>query len=129
MGMFGYTGYGTSKFALVGFSECIRGELKRHGITLTLVCPPVVETPFLTEEAITIPPESVPIKYTVGLLDPEPVARAILKGIRKRKYFVMPGLMLKLVYLSHRLTNGRISRFVADMIVKKIARKRKKAGS
>ncbi|MFZ2398930.1 MAG: SDR family NAD(P)-dependent oxidoreductase [Smithella sp.] len=37
VGMCGYTAYGTSKFALVGLAECLRGELKQKGIHLTLV--------------------------------------------------------------------------------------------
>ena len=57
MGMCGYTAYGTSKFALVGFAECLRGELKQKGIHLTVVCPPEVDTPMLLDEMKTIPSE------------------------------------------------------------------------
>ncbi len=34
MGMFGYTSYATTKYALVGFAECLRSELKRYDILL-----------------------------------------------------------------------------------------------
>ena len=50
MGLFGYTGYGTSKFALVGFAESLRSELNRYNIAVSLVCPPEVDTPGLAME-------------------------------------------------------------------------------
>jgi short-subunit dehydrogenase len=36
--------YSTSKFALVGFSEGLRGALARHGIHVTTVCPGLMRT-------------------------------------------------------------------------------------
>lgn len=36
--------YSSSKFAVFGFSEALRGELKVHGIGVTVVCPGVVNT-------------------------------------------------------------------------------------
>jgi NAD(P)-dependent dehydrogenase (short-subunit alcohol dehydrogenase family) len=46
IGMYGYSLYCTSKYAIVGFSECLRSELKRFNINVTLICPPEVKTPF-----------------------------------------------------------------------------------
>ena len=118
MGMFGYTAYGTSKYALVGFSECLRSELKPYNITVTLVCPPEVDTPFVEEENKIIPPESRAIKNLAGLLKPEKVAKSIINGLEKKKALVIPGLMAKLLYLNHRLTNGHLTRITSDIIVK-----------
>ena len=66
MGMSGYTAYGTSKFALVGFAECLRGELKQQGIHLTIVCPPEVDTPMLLDEMKTISSEIRILKNMSG---------------------------------------------------------------
>lgn len=55
MGMYGYSAYGTSKFALVGFAESLRSELKPLGIPVTLVCPAEVDTPFVPREAQKLP--------------------------------------------------------------------------
>ncbi len=118
MGMLGYTAYGTSKYALVGLAECLRGELKQHGIALTLVCPPEVDTPFVSKETEKIPAEARALKNFAGTLKPGPVARAIVKGIERRKFLVIPGMLAKLLYFSHRLTNGRASRMSADLIVR-----------
>ena len=83
IGMFGYSLYSTTKYALVGFSECLRSELKRFNITVTLVCPPEVKTPFIEEEAKTLPPEARIVKNLAGLLTPEQAARYCPRNQKK----------------------------------------------
>lgn len=117
MGMYGYTSYSTTKYALVGLAECLRSEFKPHGIAVTLVCPPEVDTPFLAHES-SIPAEARAMKNFAGTLKSEEVARTIVKGIEKRKFLVVPGMLARLVYLNHRLTNGNATRFTSDLIVK-----------
>ncbi len=117
IGMFGYTLYGTTKYALVGFSECLRSELKRCNIGVTLVCPPEVRTPLIEAEAKTLPPEARAVKSLAGLLDPDAVARAIVKALRKKKFLVIPGLAAKFLYFNHRLSNGFLTRYPSDLIV------------
>ncbi len=128
LGMFGYTAYGTSKFALVGFAECIRGELKRQGVRLTLACPPETDTPFLAEESKTIPPQSRELKDLAGRLSPEVVANAIIRGIRKNSYLVIPGFMAKALYLTQCYSPGWLSRLIADLTVARVDRKLRKEG-
>jgi short-subunit dehydrogenase len=123
MGMFGYTSYATSKYALVGFAECLRSELKRYDISVTLVCPPEVDTPFLANES-TIPSEARALKNFAGTLQPGPVAKAIVKGISKKKFLVIPGILANLLFLNHRLTNGWATRITSDLIVKWMQRKK-----
>lgn len=117
MGMFGYTSYSTSKYALVGLAECLRSELKGYNIAVTLVCPPEVATPFLSNEA-GMPPEARALKNFAGTLKPAPVARTIIKGIGKKSFLVVPGLLAKLLFLNHRLTNGLATRLSSDIIVR-----------
>ncbi|MCU0846083.1 MAG: SDR family oxidoreductase [Spirochaetes bacterium] len=116
IGMYGYTAYAASKYAVVGLAECLRAELKRHRIGVSVVCPPEVETPFLEWETSTIPPETRMVKSFAGLLSPEIVARAVVKGIRRGKFLIIPGVMARLLYLSHRLTNGWATRVPSDAI-------------
>ncbi len=40
IGIFGYTGYSASKFALKGFAESLQMELKPYNIYVTLSFPP-----------------------------------------------------------------------------------------
>jgi short-subunit dehydrogenase len=37
--------YSTTKFAVLGFSEALRDELKPHGIGVTAICPGIINTP------------------------------------------------------------------------------------
>ncbi len=39
-GLFGYTGYCASKFAVLGFSESLHYELAPFGIRVSVLCPP-----------------------------------------------------------------------------------------
>ena len=121
IGMFSYSLYSTTKYALVGFSECLRSELKRFNIKVTLVCPPEVKTPFLKEEAKTLPPEGRAVKNLAGLLKPETVAKAIIRGIKREKFLVVPGIAAKFLYFQHRISNGFLTRTPSDWIVKFVA--------
>ncbi|KUG21578.1 short-chain dehydrogenase/reductase sdr [hydrocarbon metagenome] len=117
VGMCGYTAYGTSKFALVGFAECLRGELKQKGIHLTLVCPPEIETPMLLEEMKTMPYESRILKNMAGQLNLQSVIIQILRSIARKKFMVVPGLRAKWLWLTQRFTPS-LFRFSSDMITR-----------
>ncbi len=122
IGMFGYTLYCATKYAIVGMSECLRSELKRYNIAVTVVCPPEVNTPFVEEEAKTLPPESRAVKGLAGLLEPEAVARAILSGMRRKRFLVVPGLAAKFLFFIHRVSNGFLTRVPSDCAVAYAAR-------
>ncbi len=124
MGMFGYSAYATSKFALVGFAECLRSEVRRYGIKVHLACPPETDTPFLIEESKTIPPESRAVKDMVGLLKPGYVARFIIQGIAGGRYLIMPGFRARFLYYVQRFSPGWISRMIADLTVARAAKKK-----
>ena len=50
IGLYGYTAYAPTKFAVRGFAEALRGELAPEGIGVSIVYPPDTDTPQLTEE-------------------------------------------------------------------------------
>lgn len=126
IGMFGYSSYCTTKYALVGFTECLRGELKRYNIQVTLVCPPEVKTPFIEKEAAALPPEARAVKTLAGLLTPEQVAKAIVRAVKNRKFLVVPGIAAKSLYFWHRISNGILTRIPSDWIVKFVAQRSEK---
>ena len=121
IGMFGYSSYCTTKYALVGFSECLRSELKRYNIRVTLVCPPEVKTPFVEKEAAALPPEARAVKSFAGLLTPEKAARAIVSGMKSGTFLVVPGILAKSLYFWHRVSNGFLTRMPSDWIVRLVA--------
>jgi len=125
LGAFGYSAYGAAKFAVRGFSDVLRSELKPYGVHVHVVFPPDTDTPQLHEENKIKPPETREIVgKQVKLLQPEDVAREVIRGIERHKYIIIPGFESKLYFL---LTNGIIafSRWYFDRI---IARSRKKRG-
>ena len=63
--------YAASKFAMVGFTESIREDLKGHGIAVTAVCPGGVRTGFGGQE---IAEQHLKSEY---LLEPDDVARTL----------------------------------------------------
>lgn len=99
VGTFGYTAYSASKFAVIGLSETLRGELKPYGISISILCPPDTDTPGFKEENKTKPPETVAISGNVKLMSPEKVAKTVIRGISKNKFMIIPGFMGKITYL------------------------------
>lgn len=47
IGIYGYTAYAPSKYAVRGFSRCLRSEVKAYGIDVSVVFPPDTDTPQL----------------------------------------------------------------------------------
>ncbi len=107
LGVFGYTAYGASKYAVRGFSDTLRAELKPLGIRVSIVFPPDTDTPQLTYEAPFKPPETKALAGNAGLLSAEQVARIILSEAARGRYIILPGLETKALYhLSNLLGNG-----------------------
>ena len=120
MGAYGYTAYGASKYAVVGLSECLRSELKPDGVTVTVVCPPEVDTPMVAVEEATISPESRAVKQLAGVLDPDAVARTIVKGVGRRRFRIIPGALARVVYVLDALSLGWLARISSDLIIRRV---------
>jgi 3-dehydrosphinganine reductase len=91
-GVFGYAGYSASKFAVVGFSEALRRELRPHGVHVATLCPPNTRTPGFDEENRTKPAEVLAAEEKVKTLEPEQVADYLLKVLPSKPRLVIPGL-------------------------------------
>jgi 3-dehydrosphinganine reductase len=102
MGVFGYSDYCPSKFAIIGLSEVLKSELKQYGIGVSILCPPDTNTPGFEVENRSKPPETVAVSEGGGLLEPEEVAEELIRGISKGKFMIGPG-SAKRIYLLKRL--------------------------
>ena len=122
MGLYGYTAYGGSKYALVGISECLRSELRPDGVAVTVVCPPEVTTPMAAAEKATISPESSAVKQMAGVLDPTAVARTIVNGVARKRFMIIPGARAKLLYALHVISFGWLTRTVSDLVIRQFRR-------
>jgi 3-dehydrosphinganine reductase len=97
IGVYGYSAYASSKFALRGFAECLRQELLGHGIGVSVVLPPDTDTPMLQQENLRKPPETAAVAGTIAPLSAELVAAQTLAGLRRGRAQISPGFTTKLV--------------------------------
>lgn len=98
MGIFGYTAYGASKFAVRGFSDALRAELKPRGIQVSILFPPDTETPQLEYENQFKPAETEALAGGTVVMQAEQVARVALQGVERGSYVIIPGWEGKLLY-------------------------------
>jgi 3-dehydrosphinganine reductase len=71
VGVYGYTAYSPTKFALRGFAESLQMEVRNDGITISIACPPDTDTPMLEAENKTKPRETTLISDSAGLMKPD----------------------------------------------------------
>jgi 3-dehydrosphinganine reductase len=96
-GLFGYSSYAPSKFAVRALAECLRVELKPHGISVTLVCPGDTDTPQHAAELLTRPMVTSQLAKTGTLLSPETVAEKLVDASMRSKFLVTFGWQMQLL--------------------------------
>jgi short-subunit dehydrogenase len=100
--------YVASKFALVGFSEALRMELRGTGIDVTCVCPIGTATEFheLEPNRLGVPGRGGPIQSA------EHVARAIVRALRRPRAEVHPYPPARLLFLANALAPALVDRLL-----------------
>jgi len=90
------TPYSTSKFGVRGFGMALHGEAKQVGINVTNVYPFYSPTLLLQTKTDG---SSTTKQLPVFLYDsPELIVRAAIKGLRKNKLHVYPGILPRVLY-------------------------------
>jgi 3-dehydrosphinganine reductase len=117
-GIFGYATYAGSKFAVVGFSEALRSELRPYGITVSVLCPPDVDTPMFEEENKYKPLETLKISESGKVMQPEDVARAAVEGMERGKFIIIPNFSGKMLHLATRLAPSLLDSFLNKTVDK-----------
>lgn len=110
VGIYGYTAYAASKFAVVGLSQALRAELWPHGVRVSLCLPPDTDTPQLAFENQHKPAETKAIGGTVKTLPPAVVARAMANGMARGAFEIYPNLPSRLVALAQGFAPGATRR-------------------
>jgi short-subunit dehydrogenase len=89
------TAYNASKFALHGFFDALRMELRQHRVSVTMICPWWVASEFhpaqLDKNGVPVGPRGREI-YTARMMSSERCAKLILKAAQKRRREVWMGL-------------------------------------
>jgi len=87
--------YCTSKFAVLGFSECLRAEMAPHGIGVSAICPGMIKTNIVNAGIFEAPDLDIEEKrkdidalYQKRNYSPEKVARKIVGAVRRNRAVV-----------------------------------------
>lgn len=99
IGVFGFSSYSPTKFALRGFAECLHMELCNSPVHVQIAFPPDTDTPGYELENRSKPKETHLVSEQGGLSKPEQVAKVMLKEAtsptpRFYVYFTFEGWML-----------------------------------
>ena len=91
MATFGYATYCPTKFAICGLTEALRSEMKPYNIRFSMLFPPDTDTPGFAKENETKPLAVSILSEGGGLMTPDQVAKKLMKGILKKKFYILPG--------------------------------------
>ena len=122
IGVYGYSAYGASKFAITGFSDVLRSELKPYGVQVSVVFPPDTDTPQLKYESQFKPFITKEVAGSASLMPADTVAKETLDAVAKGKYIILPGSEGKLMFVAQNLL-GRGLYPVMDMMVNSAIKK------
>jgi 3-dehydrosphinganine reductase len=118
IGVFGYTAYAPTKFAVRGFLESLRAELAPYGIHVGCSFPPDTDTPQLADENRFKPHETKAISGTIKPLSAERVAASIVDGIEAERFAIVPDVSTKGLAKLVGIAPGLVAR-VMDRSVRK----------
>lgn len=88
VGVYGYTAYSASKFALTGLGESLQHEVISDNIHVSLIFPPDTETPGLAEEQKSRPEVTNIIAGSSAGMKADDVAKKALDGIKSGRFIV-----------------------------------------
>ncbi|KAJ8468126.1 hypothetical protein OPV22_030678 [Ensete ventricosum] len=88
VGVYGYTAYSASKFALRGLAEALQHEVIAHNIHVSMIFPPDTDTPGFAEEHKRRPDLTNIIAGSSGGMKADDVAKKALNGIKSSRFIV-----------------------------------------
>ena len=124
-GVFGYTGYSASKFAVRGFSDALRYELAPYEIGVAVVYPPDTETPQLNYDIQHKPPETKALTEAAGRMTAVAVARIIVRDAKRGKPVILPGFEAGLLYFLSTNFGGKVLDWMSRFILFRVANSKK----
>jgi 3-dehydrosphinganine reductase len=123
IGLYGFSSYAPSKFAVRGLAEALRSELAPEGVAVSVVYPPDTDTPGYREELRHRPEISHRLAATGGLMSAEAVAAAIFRGIARDRFVIAPGASMAALARLHSLAAPLLHRFWFDPLITRLHRR------
>jgi NAD(P)-dependent dehydrogenase (short-subunit alcohol dehydrogenase family) len=122
MGTFGYAAYAGSKYALSGFTECLRQDLLPFDVSVHLCYPPTTKTPGLDKENEIKPPEAWAIEGKSRAYTADDVAKALLDGIEKKRFYILAGSDSAFIWRMQRWAPWLVRRVTDGVLMKHLAK-------
>jgi NAD(P)-dependent dehydrogenase (short-subunit alcohol dehydrogenase family) len=114
-----YTGYATTKHAVVGLSTSLRAEAAKLGVKVSVACPGRLRTA-LSDTAIVVNARREDIRTSINqdrlLLDPAVAAEKILLGARRNRRIIVFPLSSRILWLLERLWPGSLRALNARIV-------------
>ncbi len=125
VGLFGYTHYVPSKFAMTGLAECLRMEFNDYKIPVTVIYPPDTKTPMYEREQQLTLPECKALSASAKVVEPSVVADKFVDGIMKGRFEIYCNGESKLV----RVLRGMAPKVFFGQVDGIVRKSRKKSGT
>ena len=116
----GFTTYAATKAFVLHLTEGLAGEVAGTGVTVSVLCPGPVDTPFLGTAGI----EGFSGIRRLALADPRQVARAGYRGALRGRVVINPGFFPRLVPLVPRLLPRFAVRWLGKQVGGQMVRRR-----
>lgn len=123
VGVYGFSAYSPTKFALRGLAESLRCELAPDGISVSVLYPPDTDTPGLKKEKAGKPRETEAISGTIKPISAERVASVTVNGIERGRFTICVDPMTKLLAHASGLM-APLTRAIMDKQVRSAQRRR-----
>lgn len=102
--------YYASKAYVTSLSHAIAYELKGTNVSLSILCPGATKTNFFPAAGME---DSMLEKGYTGMMSPEAVAKIAYRGLQKKKLYIVPGVMNKILAGSAAMSPKRIAAAIA----------------
>ena len=122
LGVYGYSAYCTSKFALQGFADTMRQELVGSGVHVCVFCPGEVDTPMMRNEDLMMPSETRAVTGTLRRRPADETATDLLKAIANGDEEAIPGLLANASISAARMLPG-VARWVTANKIRRARRR------
>jgi NAD(P)-dependent dehydrogenase (short-subunit alcohol dehydrogenase family) len=81
------SGYGTSKFAVVGLSEFLRNDLAKTNVSVSVLCPHVVDTPIIRALKDRVPEETARVIADMSV-PAETVGSQVMQAMLTNEFYI-----------------------------------------
>lgn len=108
--------YGSSKFAIVGLTHALRNEAKDFGITVSAVCPTIVDTPLYDTATYNKVNKAKVLKSRHSLQTPDEAAAKIIKGVLKNKQTIHTSVSTQIGWWAYKLVPSIYNIFARKVV-------------